>query len=111
MPAFYPVYFGNEKTQDLAMMTIYSEPHPVFESTAGREVQWVNTAELRELARIFKPADEKKGISGEGLLSGIGKRMYCMGMMALAQSPDEESALEAIKELESIWADWPAAFQ
>ena len=107
MPAFQAVFFGDEKTLDLAMVTVDFEPRPRFTFTEGRDVLWVNTAELHELARIFKKADEKKGISGEGLVSGLNKRMHCLALAALMQSPDIKYANQAAGELMVIQAKWP----
>jgi len=115
MPAFYTVFLGNEKTRDQAMVTIYHEPHPRFtfaDSGDDREVIWVDTETLHTLAQTFEPANEAKGISGKGLLSGKGKRMHCMALMGLTQSPKQEYAMAAMKELQKIQeiqADWPVS--
>mgnify|MGYP001166136721 CR=1 FL=1 len=103
---FYPVFLGG-KIVDLAMVTVIQIYRlPLFEPTA--ELCWVDCKQLNNMADQFCPADEKRSISGEGLLSGSGKRMHCMALHAMLSSPDRDSAALAWDTLESIQEKWPS---
>ena len=70
------------------------------------EGKWVSPKELAVLAEEFKAADESTGKSGEGLVSGTGKRMHCMALAALNGSPNEAYAEEARHMLYTITKTW-----
>jgi hypothetical protein len=76
-----------------------------IEPTIG-EIYWVSPQELQVLAEEFEPADESKGKSGKGLLSGYGKRMHCMALIALSHSPNHNFQTEALRMLREITANW-----
>ncbi len=101
---FYPVFLGG-RIVDLAMVTVIPIYRlPLFEPTA--ELCWVDCSQLNDMASKFRPADEKKSISGEGLLSGMGKRMHCMALHVMLSSPKPSSAALALRTLESIQEKW-----
>ncbi len=78
--------------------------HPTFISSC--DYLWVSPSELKTEAERFKPADESKNQSGEGLVSGYGKRMHCMCLAALECSPNDEFSIEASEELYQITSTW-----
>ena len=103
MPAFYPMSFKGSAGYDLALVTaiLVENLNPACEHV------WVSTGELNQLAKDFVAADKKTGASGDGLLSGWGKRMHCMALACLAHSStssDYASLAEAtLRELMSHW--------
>lgn len=102
-PAFYPAPFKGPKGCDLALVTPIILGSPI--SPRGGAI-WVSPEELDRLARKFIAPNKQTGISGEGLLSGHGKRMHCMALAALSHSPNSQYAVEAASMLAEIQKSW-----
>lgn len=98
----YSVMFKGSAGYDHASVVPLITEAPV---TVG-EWKWVSPKELAVLAEEFKPADEKIGRSGEGLVSGTGKRMHCMALAALGESPSGDYAEEAARMLNVFVETW-----
>jgi len=102
LPVMHSVLFKGPDGYDEASVI------PVVQDTTSTigETQWVSPRKLRALADEFEPADEGKGKSGKGLVSGYGKRMHCMGLCALSHSPNYDYRVEALRTLQKITASW-----
>lgn len=104
MSAMYPVFFKGPQGYDMALVT------PVLEGgligSNASEIIWVTTEDLNQLASGFAAANKKENKDGEGLLSGWGKRMHCMGLKALSFSPNEVYATKAKKILTVLQSEW-----
>ena len=100
LPAMHSVLFkgpaGGYDEASVIPMVYDAEP------TIG-EALWVTPIELQTLANEFEPADEETGKSGKGLVSGYGKRMYCMGLCALSHSPNHNHCISALIMLSEIF--------
>jgi hypothetical protein len=102
LPMMYSVLFkGVAGYDEASVVPIVRDIEP----TIG-EIYWVSPQELRVLADEFEPADEDKGKSGKGLLSGYGKRMHCMALAALSHSPNYNFKIEAMRILQEIIESW-----
>lgn len=102
LPAMYSVLFkGSNGYDEASVVPLVSSVKPSVGDTA-----FVSPYELRVLAEEYRPADEAKGISGEGLLSGYGKRMHCMALAALTHSPKQEFVREAVSALSELTVSW-----
>ncbi|PIP24409.1 MAG: hypothetical protein COS25_00930 [Candidatus Nealsonbacteria bacterium CG02_land_8_20_14_3_00_37_10] len=112
MPPLFTVMFKGPAGYDLAMVTpVQSEQ--ISNLSVGQGIEgmkgdfiFVSTEELNELAREFVSADKKKGIDGKGLLSGYGKRMHCMALMALFKSRNTDYSRQAATTLTQIQEGW-----
>lgn len=104
LPAMYSVLFkGKDGKYDEASVIALVSP---VEPTIGDGI-FVSPYDLQALAEEFEPADEKTGKSGKGLLSGMGKRMHCMALVALSHSPNQMFIQEATRMLYEITVTWP----
>lgn len=112
MPSFYPVMFKGPAGYDLAMVTVVQPGQILNEVVSGiiqdtkGDLTFVSTEGLNELARIFVPADKKKGIDGKGLLGGYGKRMHSMALLVLSQSRNTDYSSYAVGTLVKIEEEW-----
>lgn len=104
MPSVYLTFFKLPKGgYDLAGVVPIVAPYD--DSTKGETI-YVSPEELEKLAREFVPADKKQGKDGKGIVSGYGKRMHCMALAALCNSPNPEYAEQAQKMLREIQKGW-----
>ena len=85
--------FPGKVTNDIAMLIII-QPN-WWKGIPKGKTMWVVPKVLEELTK--KPA-------GEQLVSGWGKRMHRMSLIALSHSPDEDFRREAKETLEKIYS-------
>ena len=105
-PAFYPVMFKGPAGYDLAMVTVINTSDIVHEGPIKADCAFASPQEVNEEAKNFVAADKQKGIDGKGLLSGYGKRMHCMALLALSHSSNPEYARQASETLAEIQKQW-----
>lgn len=111
MPCVYNLPFKGKDDQGVVF---YDEATvvPVFLPAAEEmkssvcELMYVSPTEVFDLASQFKPANEKKNISGEGLLSGF-KRMFFYCEATLTDSPNRAYAKQAEGLLREFMKSWP----
>jgi len=94
----FPVVLAKELApgkvaNDIAMLIIVQPER--WKGVPGGETMWVTPPVLEALAK--KPA-------GEQLLSGWGKRMHRMSLIALSYSPNEDFRRQAQETLEKIYS-------
>lgn len=85
MPPFYPVMFKNDKGEyDVAMVTPMCVQ--LEKESTENEIIFVCPFDLYKLATEYVPVKKDKDgrvlQEGRGLVSGLGKRMYCMALKA-----------------------------
>lgn len=103
LPPMYSVMFKDPRNGDYDEASVIPF---VFRDAPTSDHIYVSPTELDALAEEFKPANEAKGISGTGLLSGRGKRQHCMALAALCKSPNIEFADLAERMLRRITDLW-----
>lgn len=103
MPRMYSLPFIGKDGYDEASVVYFSTD---MKPTKGDSI-YVSPEELLALAREFEAADEKTAKSGKGLLSGYGKRQYCLSLAALQHSFNQQYADQATKMLEEVTSSWP----
>lgn len=102
LPKMYSVLFkGPNGYDEASVIPLVAAVKPTIGDTT-----FVSPYELQVLAKEYQQADEAKGISGEGLLSGYGKRMHCMALAALCHSPKQDFIREAVSVLSDITMSW-----
>ncbi|MDO8559369.1 MAG: hypothetical protein Q7R84_03485 [bacterium] len=102
LPVMYSVFLkGPAGYDEASVIPLVSYDKPTIGDTI-----YVSPYELRTLTEEFEPADEKTGKSGKGLLSGYGKRMHCMALLALSHSPNRDFVRQAMGMLDNITVNW-----
>ena len=95
MPAMYPAVLREGKDWAFVIpIGIYDSPGKGEES---QEIRYVSPKEVKELA---------ENLQGNRIVSGWGKRMCRLILMALIHSPNEIYREEAKKYLQEIHAGW-----